>query len=70
MPIFEFVCKSCDQPFEELLRNASEIDQVTCPECGSVHIQKKLSTFAAKVSGKSSFSFGPSSAASCSTGST
>ena len=70
MPLFEFVCSSCNQPFEELLRSASAVDGVTCPVCGSPQVKKKISTFASKVSGGNAFSLGASSAASCSTGST
>jgi putative FmdB family regulatory protein len=69
MPIFEFVCKNCDRPFEELLRSASLVDQVVCPSCGSPQVRKKMSTFAAKVSGSGSFSLS-SSQSSCNTGST
>lgn len=67
MPLFEFVCTSCNQPFEELVRSASAMDGVVCPVCGSQEVKKKISTFASKVSGSSSFSLGASSAASCST---
>lgn len=71
MPIFEFVCEDCEEPFEELLRSASAVDEVTCPKCHSEQVRKQISTFAARVAGKSSSSFAPSStAASCSTGST
>ena len=70
MPIFEFVCSECSKQFEELVRSASAVDEVTCPTCGSSYIKKKVSTFASKISGGASFSLGSSSAASCSTGST
>ncbi|MBC8504743.1 MAG: zinc ribbon domain-containing protein [Anaerolineales bacterium] len=56
MPIFEFVCEECDQFFEELVRSASAIGEVICPGCQSESVQKKLSTFASKVAGSSSFS--------------
>jgi putative FmdB family regulatory protein len=69
MPMFEFVCNSCNRPFEELLRSASLVDQVTCPTCGSRQVRKKISTFASKMSGGASFSLGGSQS-SCSTGST
>lgn len=69
MPIFEFQCTDCDQPFEELVRSASAVSDVTCPVCGSPQIKKKVSTFASKISGGSSFSLS-SSASACSTGST
>lgn len=69
MPIYEFQCQECGTPFEELVFSSSAITELTCPNCGSENIRKKLSTFASKVSGKSGFSFG-STASSCSTGST
>ena len=67
MPLFEFVCADCKRPFEELVRSASAVNDVTCPKCGSTQVNKKISTFAARVSG-GSFSLGANSAASCSTG--
>lgn len=69
MPIFEFECQACGTPFEELVRNAAVVE-VACPKCGSQKARKKMSTFASKVSGKSSFSLGASSSSNCSTGST
>ncbi len=69
MPIFEFVCVDCGQPFEQLLLNGSKIAEVTCPTCKSQNITKKISTFASRLSRGSSFSFGSTSGASCSTGS-
>ena len=69
MPIYEFVCTTCENPFEELVFSASAVNGVTCPACGSEEVKKKISTFATRVSGGSSFSLGSSSAASCSTGS-
>jgi putative FmdB family regulatory protein len=70
MPMFEFVCQDCNQPFEELLRSASQVSEVVCPACGSQLVKKKISTFASKISGAGSFSLAASSAAACSTGST
>ncbi len=70
MPIFEFVCSQCDQNFEELLRSQSAVQDVTCPNCGSSEISKKISTFASRSTGGGySFASGGSSGA-CSTGST
>ena len=71
MPIFEFVCTDCNQPFEDLVFGSS-IEGVLCPACGSEQVKKKMSTFASKISGGdgASLSLGASSAASCSTGST
>ena len=64
MPLFEFVCTNCDQPFEELVRSASAVAEVSCPTCGSPQVKKKLSTFASRTTGASSFPLGNSSSAS------
>ena len=66
MPIYEFECDSCDQPFEELVFG-SAIENVTCPECGGEDVHKLMSTFASKIAGGGAASFNTSSAA-CNTG--
>ena len=67
MPIFEFVCPECGKVFEELVRNAGQVSDVVCPDCGSGKVKKKISTIAARSTGGSSGSFDLSSA-SCSPG--
>ncbi len=70
MPIFEFLCEECGAPFEELVPSANAIDRVTCPECGSAQVKKRISTFASRIAGSSSHTGGSRlSAASCGTGS-
>jgi putative FmdB family regulatory protein len=64
MPIFEFMCTECNEPFEELVRSANAVDDVDCPSCGSTHVNKMISTFASKISGTGTSSFS-SSASSC-----
>jgi len=68
MPIFEYVCGTCGQEFEELVFGLNGAGSVNCPECSSVEVKKKISLFASRGDGNSSASF--SSAAACSTGST
>jgi len=70
MPLFEFVCSQCSQPFEELLRSYTAIEEVVCPNCGSPRVKKKLSTFASKIAGGRSSSFSSAAVSSCSTGGT
>lgn len=69
MPIYEFVCKECSNNFEELVLSSNQINEVTCPVCGSGQVKKKMSTFASKAAadGGSPFSFNNSSASSCAT---
>lgn len=69
MPLYEFTCKECKQPFDKLVRSASLIPTVTCPNCGSHDVQKELSIFATKASTLSSGSYS-SSASSCAPGGT
>ena len=66
MPLFEFQCAECDAAFEELVRSASVVAEVKCPQCGSYHIRRKVSTFASKVSGGGGSAV--TSAASCAPG--
>lgn len=67
MPLFEFDCLDCQQPFEKLVRSASRISEVSCPTCGSAKVQRKLSTFAVK-GGTGSSSASSTSAANCAPG--
>lgn len=70
MPIYEFQCNDCGQPFEELVFSASAVESVVCPSCESTKVEKMISTFATKVAGGSSYSFNTSSSPACNTGST
>lgn len=71
MPLFEFVCEDCGKEFEELVRSAFAVTDVECPTCKSALVHKKISKFAARISGSigAGISFG-NTASSCSTGST
>ncbi len=69
MPIYAFDCKQCESSFEKLVRSSTAIDEVVCPECGSLHVQKRLVAFAAHVQGGAN-RIGAAAASSCSTGGT
>jgi len=45
MPIFEYVCKSCDHAFEALVRGSKT---PVCPECKSEDLEKQFSLPAVK----------------------
>jgi putative FmdB family regulatory protein len=49
MPIYEYVCMSCESHFEELVRHD---ESPKCPDCGAVKVQRQLSVFAAHGSAK------------------
>ena len=58
MPIYEYVCMSCESHFEELVRNGEQPD---CPECGAADVRKQFSVFAAHSSTSTGFDAGPAS---------
>ena len=43
MPIYEYVCMSCESHFEELVRND---ETPACPDCGAAKVQRQFSVFA------------------------
>ena len=44
MPIFEYICKSCENEFETLVMNSDE--HINCSCCGSDKLEKLFSSFA------------------------
>jgi len=46
MPIYEFHCEDCERDSEILVRS-TDWKKSECPHCGSKHLAKKFSTFAA-----------------------
>lgn len=44
MPLYEYVCQSCGQSSEVLIRGS---EQPECPECGSAKLDRQLSVPAA-----------------------
>lgn len=42
MPIYEYVCKQCDNEFEELV--IGKEDAALCPGCGSEETRKRMSS--------------------------
>ncbi len=66
MPLYEYVCNDCGQPFEKMMR-FSELNQTpTCPTCAGTNTRKQISLFA--TSGTSSSSAGSSSCGSSPSG--
>lgn len=63
MPIYEYICKSCGEPFEKMVSFSEALKSQKCPVCSSTETQKKLSMVASiGVSGQA----GASAASSCS----
>lgn len=51
MPIYEYMCKSCEKNFEKLVRTMNGQDKIACPECGSVKTVRAMSVFATRGEG-------------------
>lgn len=47
MPIYEYTCRECGFEFEELIRNSAQEQQLTCGECGSDKVERRMSVPAA-----------------------
>jgi putative FmdB family regulatory protein len=63
MPIYEYVCMSCESHFEELVRHD---ETPKCPDCGAKKVQKQFSVFAAHGSStQPSFGGAPSGGGCC-----
>ena len=57
MPIYEYVCKECEQAFEALVYGREKAE---CPKCHSKKLTPKLSRFAVSAkSGSTAPSAGP-----------
>ncbi len=55
MPLYEYVCESCQSEFEALVNNG---DEVTCPHCEGTQLRRNLSLPAAPVSKLASMPLG------------
>ncbi len=61
MPIYEYQCEDCKTPFEVFVRSVFHPPVVWCPECGSEHVEKQVSS----VSGSGEDGSGSVSYSSC-----
>lgn len=61
MPIYEYLCESCHNKFEKLVRRAEDALEAGCPSCGDKHLSQQYSTFAARGSASSDACFTPAS---------
>lgn len=58
MPRYEFLCRSCEKPFEQMC-SLAEYDGIVkktrlkCPKCGSKEVVRQISGFQVKTSKKS-----------------
>ena len=53
MPIYEYLCESCGDKFEKLVRRTEEVLESGCPSCGKMHLKQEFSTFSARAGSQS-----------------
>jgi putative FmdB family regulatory protein len=70
VPIYEYTCQDCDQPFEKFVRSMTSQSEVICPKCGGTHTKKGWSLFGTATTGVELGGLATSSAGSCSPGGT
>ena len=51
MPIFEYVCKECQKPFEALVMGSQKPE---CPSCHSRKLEQRISVFSVGAASRSS----------------
>ena len=59
MPIYEYLCESCGDKFEKLVRRSEDALEAGCPSCGEKHLAQQYSTFAARGGSSTDGSFTP-----------
>lgn len=43
MPLYDYVCKECDNKFEALVRRSDSDEKVECPKCQSEKTERQIS---------------------------
>ena len=61
MPLYEYVCKNCNQRVEMLQRIGEDASGLACPGCGEKKLEKQLSTFSSGSSDSTRSSVGAAS---------
>jgi putative FmdB family regulatory protein len=51
MPLYEYVCESCDHQFEAMQTMSTKPEDTTCPKCQTGNNRRIMSSFASKIVG-------------------
>lgn len=51
MPIFEYVCKSCNETFEVLEKPIFADEEKSCPNCGEKDLERIISASSFRLKG-------------------
>lgn len=63
MPIYEYYCEDCKEPFELFIRSMNAKVNAICPTCGGEHVEKEVTAAAALGVGGDGLSLGSSASA-------
>lgn len=66
MPIYEYHCAGCSNQFSLMQSVHTKPGETACPQCGTTHVERLISRFAAKTYGSGDAD--PSGGTSCSHG--
>ncbi len=67
MPIYEYHCQDCDNKFERLVSMSTQETDIQCPSCHQQHVEKVLSVFASKTTGRAGSAPASTGCSTCST---
>ena len=51
MPLYEYVCESCDHHFEAMQSLSDKTEDTACPKCQTAKCRRIMSAFASKIVG-------------------
>ena len=51
MPVYEYVCESCDHQYEAMQALNTKAEDTACPNCQAMSSRRVMSSFASKVVG-------------------
>ena len=51
MPLYEYVCESCDHGFEAMQAMSTKPEDTVCPKCQKTSSRRIMSSFASKIVG-------------------
>ncbi len=66
MATYEYMCLTCEQPFEERRSMTASVDiALACPDCGSERVRRRFSLFATGLTNDAGASASPSAGGCC-----
>ena len=54
MPLYDYLCEDCRQPFEKLVRKEADTSAIECPSCASKKVERQISLPAKPIATASS----------------